>query len=208
MTDDPKGAHMSQPEQAHAPARALPRRYILALGGVAVVLLLGAVVGYAALSDPGERSEDGVMGLGVEVNAPTPPAPVPQATTQLEVLSPDMIQQPLPMQPPPLTPEEAYTAAEPVELPPDATHQASFNCATARPGAEQMVCADASLAAADREMAQAYRRALRAGASAEDLRLEQRDWIALREDAARRSPQALAAIYFQRIDDLNAIADR
>jgi uncharacterized protein YecT (DUF1311 family) len=85
--------------------------------------------------------------------------------------------------------------------------QASFDCATARPGAEQAVCADPQLADDDRRLARAYRRALRSGADPEDLRQEQRDWIAIREDAARHSPQALAQVYGQRIQDLNRIAD-
>jgi uncharacterized protein len=70
-----------------------------------------------------------------------------------------------------------------------------------------MVCEDPDLAAADRELNQAYRRALRSGAPVDQLRDEQRDWLAIREDAARHSPRALANVYEQRIDDLNEIAD-
>jgi len=71
-----------------------------------------------------------------------------------------------------------------------------------------MVCADPALASADRQMARAYQRALRAGAAPGELRQEQRDWMAIREDAARQSPRALAQIYDQRIQELNQIADR
>ena len=69
------------------------------------------------------------------------------------------------------------------------------------------ICADASIAAADQDMRKAYQRALRSGAPAAALRAQQDDWLALREDAARRSPSDLAAAYEERIADLNAIAD-
>jgi uncharacterized protein YecT (DUF1311 family) len=80
-------------------------------------------------------------------------------------------------------------------------------CSGARGRAAQMVCADPELAADDRELNRAYRRALRSVSSPEQLRAEQRDWLAIREDAARRSPRAVASIYEQRIDELNRIAD-
>jgi uncharacterized protein len=81
------------------------------------------------------------------------------------------------------------------------------DCQTAGSLAAQMVCADPELSAADRELNQAYRRALRSGVPPEQLRQDQRDWLAIREDAARRSPRAVASIYEQRIDELNEIAD-
>jgi len=56
-------------------------------------------------------------------------------------------------------------------------------------------------------MARAYRRALGSGVDPQDLRQEQRDWVAIREDAARHSQQALADVYDQRIRELNAIGD-
>jgi uncharacterized protein len=85
--------------------------------------------------------------------------------------------------------------------------RASFDCATARPGAEQAVCSDPGLAAADRRLASAYRRAMSSGVVPADLRQEQRDWMAIREDAAHRSRHALASVYDQRIAELNAMAD-
>ena len=84
---------------------------------------------------------------------------------------------------------------------------AGADCAAPGSLAEEMICADPGLAAADRQMARAFRRALRSGAPYHDLRAEQRDFMALREDAALRSPRALARLYDQRIEDLNAIAD-
>jgi uncharacterized protein YecT (DUF1311 family) len=79
-------------------------------------------------------------------------------------------------------------------------------CAGGR--AAEIVCSDPEFAAADRDLNRAYRRALRSGAVApEDLRADQREWLSLREDAARRSPRALADVYDQRIDELNRIAE-
>ncbi|WP_374534206.1 hypothetical protein, partial [Phenylobacterium sp.] len=83
----------------------------------------------------------------------------------------------------------------------------TVDCAAPRSLADEMTCADPALAAADRQMARAFRRAVRAGAPYGELRAEQNDFMAMREDAALRSPRALARLYDQRIDDLNAIAD-
>lgn len=81
-------------------------------------------------------------------------------------------------------------------------------CAGPASRAAQIVCSDPDLSAADQALNRAYRRALRSGAlPPEQLRADQRDWLAAREDAARRSPRALARIYDQRIDELNSLAD-
>jgi uncharacterized protein YecT (DUF1311 family) len=100
--------------------------------------------------------------------------------------------------PPPPLPRVEPSAPPPGRL--------ADGCAAGSP-AEQMVCADPRLAAADRDLNRAYRRAMAAGVSPQMLRSEQRDWLAIREDAARRSPRAVANIYAQRIDELNAMAD-
>ena len=138
--------------------------------------------------------------------------------------------QPVPMEPPqaPAAPEPPPPPAAPAppwaqapRLPPqaprpprapapwDAERAAipTVDCAAPRSLADEMTCADPALAAADRQMARAFRRAVRAGAPYGELRAEQNDFMAMREDAALRSPRALARLYDQRIDDLNAIAD-
>lgn len=76
---------------------------------------------------------------------------------------------------------------------------------TGSPGA-RMVCGDERLAAADRRMRRAYEAALRAGVSEEDLAADQDDWRQIRDDAARYSRQAVANVYRQRIDELEALA--
>ena len=90
--------------------------------------------------------------------------------------------------------------------PPRATRP-SFDCRRAQSLAEEMICEDAVLAAADRHMARAFERAVRSGVPLRQLQAEQRDFMAMREDAARRAPRALASLYDQRIYELNAVAD-
>jgi uncharacterized protein len=70
-----------------------------------------------------------------------------------------------------------------------------------------MVCADPSLALADRLLAQSLERAIDSGVSRNMLRAEQEDWLAIRDDAARYSRKAVADVYAQRIGELRAMAD-
>ena len=107
-------------------------------------------------------------------------------------------------------------AAEPVERDapapeaappqPERLEEASFDCRRAASYAEEMVCSDPALAAADRHLARAYQRALRLGVPYDLLQAEQNNWMAIREEAARRSPRAVAGVYDQRIEQLNAMA--
>jgi uncharacterized protein YecT (DUF1311 family) len=91
--------------------------------------------------------------------------------------------------------------------PPQFAAGRSDRCDGAAGPAEQLICSDPALASADRALARAYRRALASGADPRALRAEQRDFMAIREDAASRSRRALAAVMSQRIDELNAMAD-
>jgi uncharacterized protein YecT (DUF1311 family) len=112
-----------------------------------------------------------------------------------------------PPQPQPQPPAQFAAAAPPIAAPAPAPRlRASFDCATAHPGAEQLICSDPELAAADREMYRAYRRALRADVDPY-LPQEQRDWIGIREDAARHSRRAVVQVYDQRIQELNHLAE-
>jgi len=153
---------------------------------------------------------------------PEPPQPAPAAPGQAErpargpVVAPPRVA-PLPETGGRLTLPADMAAATPSPAPAPpvpaapargAQPTASFDCAAESAGAaERMVCSDPELAAADRELAQAYGRAMRSGAVApRDLDLDQHDWAALREDAARYSHKALVSVYAQRIDELNRIA--
>jgi uncharacterized protein YecT (DUF1311 family) len=171
----------------------------------------------------------------IAVAPPPAPAVAPRAAGRLEVLPQEMAQagrmtatprapQTTYLQPPSAAPAAPATPPQIVIAPPPAPAQnapspryaddaglptppqASFDCDSARPGAEQAICTDPQLAAADRRLARAYRRALRSGADPAALRQEQRDWLEIREDAAQRSRRALASVYAQREAELNDIA--
>lgn len=217
----------SEPRQPDPPPR---RRWPLILGvGAAAAIVLG--VGAGLLMRPHIDNAD-VAGspaprVPIEVAKPPPPEPLHSAG-KLEVLSPDQAaaaraQAPQAPAAEPAAgaapPQPAYTPPAPPPLPrvaggaplavPPPRGQgfvAGGPCATGSP-AEQLVCADPRLAEADRELNLAYRRALTAGVPPGFLRSEQRDWLGVREDAARRSPRAVARVYAQRIDELNAMAD-
>jgi uncharacterized protein YecT (DUF1311 family) len=174
--------------------------------------------------------------MNLEVAKPTPiPVPPLSSTAKLEVLPanpgpvaslaprplPPLRESPLlriapappvvqaPAQPPP-APREVAEAAPPrdaaaVEPAPVRT---SFDCRDAPTPARAMVCRDGGLAAMDRRMKQAYAAALASGAPEEELAADQRDWLAIREEAARYSRRSVANIYRQRIDELEAMSDR
>lgn len=185
-----------------------PRALTIA-GGVIGAVAFGLALGFLAKPDLGHSTAGAPMhavapatgAMNIEVNSPPPPPPARPAG-KLEVLPPDLARGATPptetsapdYTPPAATPVPSLAAVEPA-------------CAAARSRAAQMVCGDPDLAAADRTLNQAYRRALRSGAAPEQLRQDQRDWLAIREDAALRSPQAVASVYDQRIEELNQIAE-
>lgn len=231
---DDRARPAAAPGAASAPAVARrPSTRTLMIGGIAAAAALGVALGFfsrpthlntAGGPEPAPMkavTEPGQVQIAV---APAPANAVPQAG-RLDVL-PRSEARSTPPPPAPAAPIAPSTLSAPQVLnigpedaPPAAAPpipdvqpappplRASFDCATARPGAERMVCADPGLAAADRALARAYRRALESGVDPVDLRGEQRDWLAIREDAARRSPRALASVYDQRIDELNRMAD-
>jgi uncharacterized protein len=129
--------------------------------------------------------------MKVMVLAPTPAAPA-VATGRLDVLPADQRQRAVPaVMPPAPLPSRAVTA----------------DCGRAPSPAAAMVCADPDLARADRRMARAFRAAALSGAPLDQLRAEQDDWLEIREDAAERSPRAVAQVYDQRIGELEAMAE-
>jgi uncharacterized protein YecT (DUF1311 family) len=209
----------------------------LLIGGVAGAVALGLVFGLWARPNFGEDGKarepmrpvpQSQAALPIEVTAPVMP-PVPKSTGRMEVLPQDMARgaalppvtvvpssrviavEPVPAPPP----QERVVAPSPVAVSPQprdasarvAGAEPSFDCRYARSNAEQMVCGDPRLAAADRRLDRAFNRAVAAGVPARELRAEQDDWMQIREDAARRSPRAVASIYEQRIQELNELAD-
>jgi uncharacterized protein YecT (DUF1311 family) len=164
--------------------------------------------------------------MNVEVAAATPPpAPAVSGGAKLEVLprstepAAPFIPRPLPSvpreaprlaiapaAPAPREVAQAPVASDAVAVAPPV--RASFDCRDAPTRARAMVCRDAGLAAMDRRMKQAYAAAVASGASRDDLAADQEDWLNVREDAATYSRRAVADIYHQRIDELDAIAGR
>jgi uncharacterized protein YecT (DUF1311 family) len=210
MTTDPAGQRPGAAAATPRGPRAWPMSRTVAVGVIGAVVL-GLLLGVWArpnLSRPSTAApmravavtEDAAPAkMAIEVNA-LPPAPIARSAGRLDVLPPGAVQ----VAPWPAPASETEPSAPLAAAPQIA---AADGCQTAGSRAAQMVCADPELSAADRELNQAYRRALRSGVSPDQLRQDQRDWLAIREDAARRSPRAVASIYEQRIDELNQIAD-
>jgi uncharacterized protein YecT (DUF1311 family) len=203
------GAAELPPQPARGPIPRLSRN--LLLGGVAAAVGLGLVFGIAARPNlgqhalkpapmqPAARSSTDV--LDIEVTKPVV-LPAPKPTGRLEVLPPDLAR---------AAPRMAAAApilpVAPPRIAPRPVADAGFDCRSAGSPADQMVCADPGLSRADRRLQLAYERALQTGAMPRrGLRDEQQDWLAIREDAALRSPEALRSVYEQRIDELNALA--
>ncbi|MGZ3403303.1 MAG: lysozyme inhibitor LprI family protein [Phenylobacterium sp.] len=209
-----------------------PTRGVVVAGGIAIALGLGLAVGFMARPEldtasdiparPMSAAAPGAQqGLTIQPGAPQAVATV-KPSGKLQVLPPEMAGAARTI--PAAAPSAAAPAAvrdvsdvvrEPASAPPPAPRVdppyprfAAAEGACAGGAAAQMVCADPELGAADRALNQAYRRALRSGAVPPDeLRADQQDWLAIREDAARRSPRALARAYDRRIDELNELAD-
>lgn len=149
--------------------------------------------------------------------APTPP---PGAAGKLDVLPPgtsraatapaipQIAPEPRPapvIETPAPEPREISPAPPRVaEAPPAA--QPSFSCRYASTRSERMICEDPELARLDRRLDSAFQRAVASGVPYRELRAEQDDWLAIREDAARRSPEAVESIYRQRIAELEDLA--
>lgn len=218
-----------EPRNEHRPPRRLGGKALLA--GVAGACVLGLGLGLAARPElitdivapamqPRAQTERPQM--DIVMSEPAPEAPLPPRPP-LETMDPDLAFDPpgvaeapeppippdAPFAPMAAVPQHAPMApiARPAPEPPLATRRPHFDCRDAGSLAEELVCADAVLAAADRQLSRAYDRALRAGVPSEALQAEQEDWLASREDAALRSPRALGRLYDQRIDELNARAD-
>ncbi|WP_133254990.1 lysozyme inhibitor LprI family protein [Phenylobacterium hankyongense] len=83
----------------------------------------------------------------------------------------------------------------------------AFHCDWALRPSERMVCNDAQLAQYDRQLNRAFTQAVRSGVPRAQLRAAQDRWVLRREQAARRSREAVADLYRRRIAELNALAD-
>jgi uncharacterized protein YecT (DUF1311 family) len=189
------------------------------IGGVGTAVALGLVLGIAARPNIGQHGLKPVPmrpvtrpsseTLEIQVNKPVI-LPAPKAVGRLEVLPPDLAAS--------VRPATVAVASQRNDVRSDAPRidpapqrpvaNASFDCRVAGSAGERMVCGDAELARTDRRLQRAYDRALASGAMPRrELREEQQDWLSIREQAARRSPEAVRSIYEQRIGELEALAD-
>ena len=187
------------------------------IGGVAVACVVGLGLGFLARPQlvtnsskpvatlPAAKTAEQQMAL--EMAQPPPEAPALKSSP-LEVMSPEQAQAAAANTPPPSPQivDVGVPAADVSEPEPASREQASFDCRRAASYAEEMVCSDPALAAADRHLARAFQRAVRLGVPYDLLQSEQNTWMMVRVEAARRSPRAVAAIYDQRIEQLNAMA--
>jgi len=173
---------------------------LVLLGGVVVAVVVGAGLAlfFAPQMDntPAPAPDDSRVSILVD---PGKPPPIPKSNGQMEVLGPGMAEA---AAPPPAAVVPPLDAA-PVE---PARSGPSFDCNGRLTRGQEMVCANPDLAAADLRMARAYAAAAAAGAPTDDLRAEQADWRAIREDAAAHSPDAVAQIYEQRTRELQELA--
>lgn len=82
----------------------------------------------------------------------------------------------------------------------------SFDCTQSASAAEELICHDETLAAQDRRLAGAWRRAMDSGVPMHRLRRQQQRWLDAREDAARHAPEEVTDLYDQRIQELDEVA--
>lgn len=136
--------------------------------------------------------------------SPRAPSPATRETPVLSLSPPTPAPAPAPA-PAPREMAQAPTPRDAVAVAP-APLRAPYDCRDAPTRARAMVCRDAGLAAMDRRMKQAYAAAVAAGAPRDDLAADQEDWLDVREEAAVYSRRAVADIYRQRIDELDAMA--
>ena len=101
----------------------------------------------------------------------------------------------------------AQSVAKPADPRPANTRSAapqgpSFSCAKAASTVERMICADASLALLDRDLALAYKRTLAAtGSEHSHVHKAQRDWVRATRNACT-DPACLITVYRDRIQEL------
>ena len=192
------------------------------VAGILLACLLGLVGGYAmrpALKDdlgPGKPHRIVPLprepqGLGIQV-LPGPAVVQPQDTPVDAEAPPPDLSDPAPASEeaarnaPPAPAQVAEPSPPEVSPPARVAVRPSFDCRYARSPAEQLVCGDPQLAAADRRLARAYREALDAGVPRQILDRQQAAWMAAREDAARFGPAAVADVYGERTAELQGMA--
>lgn len=193
--------------------RPAPSSRLVLFGGLAAAAVLGLVLAAALSGDrkPGAQSEaESDKGLAIAVQPAPKPAAIPIVKGDpLNALPEEAAN--LPANPPrpaaaPAPSPEVIPAATPPAARPAPRSRPSFDCDEASSRAEQMICTDDSLAAADRRMDRLYQQALDAGVPPRILRRQQRAFLDAREEAARHGPDAVADVYSERNAELEGMA--
>src|SRR5688572_16699397 len=87
--------------------------------------------------------------------------------------------------------------------------EASFDCAKAKSGSEQLICGDKNLSWQDNTMASRYSALISrlSEERKETLRRTQRDWLKKREDCAsqERNKECLALLYGNRVMEFDSL---
>jgi uncharacterized protein YecT (DUF1311 family) len=194
-----------------------PTRQQIFLGGLIAAPLVAVALGLMLSPKlDARRPMQPVTGDPMQiVVSGRPNTPLPAAVGgRLETLPPDMARAAAAANPRPMTPTPVQTGAAPAPVAAPATpvslpaqpSPASYACDGNLSRAEAMICRNPRLAAADQRMKRAWQKALASGADPGRLRRDQRNWLEDREDAALDGPQAVEALYSERIRDLDDIA--
>lgn len=203
--ETPGGSPPDSPVAAAPPARSLLTRPMV-LAGVGGACVLGLAVGLLArpqlapdTREPGSMKPVEQIQIEIDRDEPLPAV----KGGKLELLPPGL------KAPRPSIPALETEISPPREIAPPVqpgVQGPSFDCADSASAAEELVCGDAALAAQDRRLSGAWRRALDAGIPLHRLRRQQQRWLDAREDAARHAPEEVADLYNQRIQELEEVA--
>ena len=206
-TETPGGSPPDSPIVVGAPAKSLFSRPMI-LAGIAGACVLGLGLGLLARPQLAEDtrapgSMKPVEQVQIEIDRDEP---LPEVSGGKLELLPTGVTAPraAPAAPPAALPvSEIQPPARPTRL---AARGPSFDCAQSASAAEELVCNDETLAAQDRRLASAWRRAMDSGVPMHRLRRQQQRWLDAREDAARHAPDEVADLYDQRIQELDEVA--
>jgi len=197
--DDSAPLAWDLPPPTTAPEHRPRARHTAAIlvAGLVVGIGLGVVVGDTFRAPPHQPTV-------AAFRAAATPMPPPQRV-ETAVQTPPPYPE-LPAEPDPAPPDSAQPAATPPETAqpettPAETPQAS-GCAALSTPADRTICGDAELRRLQRELRQAYARALAAHRDRDLLREHQLAWANARDGVS--DPHALARLYEQRIRKLNA----
>jgi uncharacterized protein YecT (DUF1311 family) len=183
-----------EPETAEASKGGQGAKIAAAIGAVAALGLLGFLVGRGPAPGAGPATVAPVAALTPPPTA-TPSAPTSRALAHRATK---------------IVGHSAKRLAHGPVLHAAAHKTASHRtraCASARSLAERVVCRDPQLAAEDARLGRVLRSAALAGAPVSELEGGQTAWLVARDLAARRSRGEVAAVYRQRIQEVESLAN-